>query len=148
MTNSAIPHGALDVLTTTAVDLQEKLTKGVFTSEQLVTVYLDQIEKHNHNGLHLNAVIALAPAGQLQARAKEMDEERAAGKVRGLLHGIPLLVKDNIMTDASLGMDTTCGSFALKGIKVKKNAAVVDLCLKAGMIILGKANLSVRPESY
>ena len=72
-----------------------------------------------------------------------MDDERAAGIVRGPLHGIPLLVKDYIMTDASLGMDTTCGSFALKGVKVEKNAVVVDHCLEAGMIILGKANLSV-----
>ena len=143
MASSALPHRTLDVLTATAKELQEKLAFGIFTSEQLVLTYLDQISQHNHNGLHLNAIISLAPASQLHARAKEMDAERTAGKVRGPLHGIPLLVKDNIMTDAGLGMDTTCGSFALKGVQVKKNAAVVDLCLDAGMIILGKTNLSV-----
>ena len=147
MTSRVVPHQVLDVLTATAADLQEKLSNGALTSEELVTEYLNQIEKHNNHGSQLNAVISLAPIDQLQARAKRLDWERAVGKVRGPLHGIPLLIKDNIMTESSLGMDTTCGSFALKGVKVKKNAAVIDLYLEAGMIILGKANLSVRTES-
>ena len=142
-----MPSSVLDVLTATAAELQEKLSNGVLTSEELVTQYLKQIEKHNNHGLQLNAVISLAPIDQLQAHAKRLDRERAAGKIRGPLHGIPLLIKDNIMTESSLGMDTTCGSFALKGVQVKKNARVVDLYLEAGMIILGKANLSVRTES-
>ena len=144
MESHSVSSETLDVLTASASELQEKLTKGILTSQQLVAVYLKQIEKHNHHGLHLNAVIALAPTEQLQAQARKLDEERHAGKVRGPLHGIPLLVKDNIMTEANLGMDTTCGSVALKGVKVKKNTVVVDLYLMAGMIILGKANLSVR----
>jgi amidase len=101
----------------------------------------EQIEEHNHNGLRLNAAISLAPVEQLRSHAITLDEERAQGKVRGPLHGIPILIKDNIMTEASLGMDTTCGSYALKGAKAKINADVVDLILKAGMIIFGKANL-------
>jgi amidase len=106
----------------------------------------EQIEEHNHNGLRLNAAISLAPVEQLRSHAITLDEERAQLKVRGPLHGIPILIKDNIMTEASLGMDTTCGSYALKGAKAKINADVVDLILKAGMIILGKANLSVTPH--
>jgi amidase len=64
------------------------------------------------------------------------------GKTRGPLHGIPIIVKDNIMTDWRLGMDTTCGSFALRGAKAP-NAPVVEKILAAGMIIIAKANLSV-----
>lgn len=149
-TAHAIPFGALDmpldVLTATAHELQVNLENRTTTSWDLVQLYLEQIEEHNHNGLRLNAVISLAPLEQLRSHAITLDEERAQGKVRGPLYGIPILIKDNIMTEASLGMDTTCGSYALKGAKAKINADVVDLILKAGMIILGKANLSVTPH--
>ena len=133
----------IDLLAETAVSLQDKLSSGSITSEQLVLAYLDQIEAHNHKGLHLNAVISVAPREQLRSQVAALDKERRDGRMRGPLHGIPSLVKDNIMTISDLGMDTTCGCFALKGVGVKKNAAVVELYLDAGMIIIGKANLSV-----
>jgi amidase len=144
MASAEVP---LDILRATAHDVQQLLTSQTATSWDVVQLYLKQIEAHNHDGLHLNAVISLAPIEQLHARAVELDQERSQGHVRGPLHGIPILVKDNIMTEASLGMDTTCGSYALKGAKVKANADVIDFILKAGMIILGKANLSVRTPS-
>ena len=133
----------VDVLTATAHELQGLLANGSITSVDLVHLYVRQIEKHKHQGLKLNAVISVAPIDLLIEKAKELDQERASGNVRSPLHGIPILVKDNIMTESSLGMDTTCGSFAFKGVKVKKNAPIVDRLIKSGLIIIGKANLSV-----
>lgn len=135
--------GSINVLTATAQELQQRLSDGLVTSLDLVQLYLTQIEKHNHQGLKLHAVISTAPPNLLTQQAKRLDSERASGHVRSSLHGIPILVKDNIMTDSALGMDTTCGSLAFDGVEVKKNAHIIDLLLKAGMIILGKANLSV-----
>ncbi|KAK2763968.1 hypothetical protein FQN54_009587 [Arachnomyces sp. PD_36] len=132
----------VNVLTATSSDLQKKLSRLELTSVDLVKAYLDQIKKHNHSGLKLNAVISTAPVDQLLAQAEALDNERSAGQVRGHLHGIPILVKDNIMTEEALGMDTTCGAYALVGSKAKKNATVIDNILNAGMLVLGKANLS------
>ncbi|MCJ1249865.1 hypothetical protein MMC30_007091 [Trapelia coarctata] len=83
----------------------------------------------------------MAPVDLLTQHAKLLNEERANGKTKGPLHGIPIILKDSIRTDSQLGMDTTCGSFALVGGKAK-NAPIVNAILKAGMIIIGKANLS------
>ncbi|KAK5062767.1 hypothetical protein LTR84_004842 [Exophiala bonariae] len=132
----------IDVLTATAHELQDLLTNGSVSSVDLVHIYLRQIESHNHKGLKLNAVISVAPIDLLIENAKALDRERAAGNVRSPLHGIPILVKDNIVTDSALGMDTTSGSFAFRGVKTKKNSPVVDRLVKAGLIIIGKANLS------
>lgn len=135
-------YGIIDPLTTTAEELQELLTSRSLTSLDLINIYLHQIEQHNKNGLKLNAVISTAPQHIVAKRARLLDEERAAGSIRGPLHGIPVVVKDNVMTDSSLGMDTTCGSYALVGAKAP-NAPIVYCLLKAGMIIIAKANLSV-----
>ncbi|KAI1119751.1 amidase signature domain-containing protein [Nemania abortiva] len=132
----------VDVLTTTAQELQSFLEDGSLTSVEIVKIYLDQIDRHNRRGAKLNAMISIAPYEKLMARATKLDKERSDGCLRGPLHGIPLLVKDNIMTNSSLGMDTTCGSFALKDVKVTSNADVVNYVIEAGMIILGKSNLS------
>ncbi|KAF7893075.1 uncharacterized protein EAF02_000613 [Botrytis sinoallii] len=86
-------------------------------------------------------MISTAPKKILLDIAKFFDDERAAGHIRGPLHGIPVTVKDNICTDVSLGMDTTCGSYALVGSVPQHNAPIVDHILKAGMIVIGKANL-------
>jgi amidase len=75
-------------------------------------------------------------------RANELDLEHANGTVRGSLHGIPILVKDNIDTVSELGLPTTCGSLALVGSKLRKNAVIIERLLAAGAIILGKANRS------
>lgn len=144
-------YGIIDPLTTTAEELQELLTSGHLTSLDLINIYLGQIEQHNKNGLKLNAIISTAPYHIVAEQARILDAERVAGSVRGPLHGIPVVVKDNVMTDSSLGMDTTCGSYALVGAKAP-NAPIVDRLLKAGMIIIAKANLSVsdstRPLSW
>lgn len=133
---------ALDPLTLTATQCQKMLAAGTTSTLELVEWYLDQIRQHNHDGIKLNAVISTAPIEVLTQQAKRLDEERINGKAKGPLHGVPIIIKDSILTDSDLGMDTTCGSFALVGAKAK-NAPVVNAILKAGMIILGKANLSV-----
>ncbi len=118
--------------------LQAAMRAGSLTSEELTRAYLDRIEAIDHNGIHLNSVIETNPAAVAIARA--LDQERQAGAVRGPLHGIPVLVKDNIATHD--GMETTAGSFALLGSEVPRDAFVVKQLRDAGAIILGKANLS------
>ncbi|KAF9770120.1 hypothetical protein IL306_012372 [Fusarium sp. DS 682] len=129
----------IDVLTATASELETKLAENSINSRQLVKLYLDQI--HQYNG-YLKAVIATAPEGLLDKTAAKLDQERIEGHVRGPLHGIPILVKDNVATDPGLGLPTTCGSLALQGSKPRKSAGIIDQLQAAGVIILGKANLS------
>ncbi|RWA10871.1 hypothetical protein EKO27_g4234 [Xylaria grammica] len=131
---------SINPLTATAAELQTKLTDNSITSKQLVKLYLDQITRYDG---YLKAVIATAPQEYLEKTAAGLDDERAKGKIRGPLHGIPILVKDNIATTPELGLPTTCGSLALVGSKPKKNATIIEQA-SAGAIILGKANLSVR----
>ncbi|KAL8418926.1 hypothetical protein RB594_002220 [Gaeumannomyces avenae] len=87
-------------------------------------------------------MISVTPHNILLQTARELDEERARGNVGGPLHGIPITVKDNIMTEKDLGLPTTVGSLALKGAFASRNAPVVDSLVRAGVIIIGKANLS------
>jgi amidase len=103
----------LDLLTITAFDLAEMLANQMVTSVEIVEAYLHEIEQHNRRGRQLRALISVAPRHELLRIAKRLDEERARGKVRGPLHGIPIVVKDNIMTDVGLGMDTTVGSYIM-----------------------------------
>lgn len=81
---------SLDLLTATAGDLQKKLCSGDLTSVQLVNACLDQIEKHDG---YLHGVIAKAPRASITQQAQKLDDERAAGKLRGKLHGVPILLK-------------------------------------------------------
>ncbi len=136
------PSAKLDPVTATAVQLQQLLESGNLTSVEIVETYLEQIEKHNTNGLKLRALISVAPKKSVFAIAKRLDDERANGKVRGPLHGLPIIVKDAIMTSPELGMDTTAGSYVFAGTKTKKNAAVIDRLSDNGLIILGKANMT------
>ena len=129
----------IDPLTATAADLQSQLSSGKVNSVELVELYLSEIEKHND---YLKAVISTAPVKDVLAKARALDEERKSGHVRSPLHGIPILIKDNVATHPDLGMDTTAGSFALVGSRPKKSADVVERLLKAGAIVIGKANLS------
>ncbi|KAJ5151221.1 uncharacterized protein N7482_010473 [Penicillium canariense] len=129
----------LNLLAATASDLQAGLTAGTYNSSQLVDLYLEQIARHNTS---LKAVIETAPVTVLQRQASELDQERILGKLRGPLHGIPILLKDNIATHPDLGLETTAGSFALYGSRPRRNAEIVDKLLKAGVIVLGKANMS------
>lgn len=131
-----------DPLVMTAFELSEMLNAGAITSVEIVQCYLNQIEQHNRRGRQLRALISVAPRHELLRIARKLDEERARGKRRGPLHGIPIVVKDNIMTDVALGMDTTVGSYAFVGCIPRKNATIVDRLQRRGMIILGKANLT------
>ncbi|CAL8579858.1 hypothetical protein XPA_005588 [Xanthoria parietina] len=128
-----------DVLTTTASELQILLASGKVTSAQLIDVYLAEIERNNG---YLKAVICTAPRNSLVEKANALDRERSGGRTRSHLHGLPMLAKDNMDTHPHLGMDTTAGSFALAGARPKKSADVVERLIEAGVIILGKANLS------
>ncbi|KAK0765614.1 hypothetical protein N5P37_001551 [Trichoderma harzianum] len=128
-----------DPLTTTTVELQQRLVSGKLSSVQIIETYLTQIDAHNPA---LNAFISLAPRDALRSIAAALDDERAAGSLRGPFHGIPIVLKDSIMTASELGMPTTAGSFALVQAKCKKNAPLVEKLIDAGLIILGKANLT------
>ncbi|KAL6837239.1 amidase signature domain-containing protein [Trichoderma camerunense] len=131
-----------DLLTSTAHDIQQLFDRSELNAESLVKQVLDQVNKHNKKGLHLGALISVAPRQQLLERAQFLDQERAAGKARSPLHGIPFIVKDTIATDPQLGMDTTAGSWALVGSRPPRNAPTVQKLLDAGGILIGKASLT------
>ncbi|MCJ1322634.1 hypothetical protein MMC15_007983 [Xylographa vitiligo] len=131
------PNHTFDPLIATAAQLQNLLSSGKLTSVELCQVYLDQIHKHDH---YLKAVLAIASTALSQAAM--LDKERLQGRVRGPLHGIPVLIKDNIATLPTFGMDTTAGSLALTDSKPARNAEIIDRMVTAGLIILAKAQLS------
>ncbi|WRT64097.1 uncharacterized protein IL334_001026 [Kwoniella shivajii] len=114
-TNNSPSPDRLDLLQTSIQQVQALLKNGNITSVQLVNTYLDRIERDNIDGMELRAVIQLAPKESVLKIAKQMDEERSSGNIRGELHGIPILVKDNIAAAHELGVDTTAGSIALSG---------------------------------
>lgn len=119
-------------------ELQEKMTSGELTAVQLAELFLGRIDSIDRNGPRLNSVIETNP--DAPAIASTLDEERRAGKVRGPLHGIPILLKDNI--DTRDAMQTTAGSLALEGNIASQDAFIVKQLRKAGAVILGKTNLS------
>src|SRR5205085_1122745 len=119
----------------TIPELQATMSSGMLTSAQLTTNYLNQIASLNPL---LHAVIETNP--EALAIAAQRDAERAANFIRGPLHGIPILVKDNIATEDQ--MQTTAGSLALVGSTVPADAVIVNRLRAAGAIILGKSNLS------
>lgn len=116
----------------------ELLNSGQLTSVELVNYYLSRINNYDKNGLTINSVAQVNK--QALAIAKQLDEERSQGYVRGPLHGIPVMLKDNI--DTHDGMANTGGSIALKNNFPKDDAFLVAKLRKAGAIILGKTNLS------
>ena len=122
----------------TISELQDKMAKGEYSSEKITQLYLERIAAIDKKGPELNAVIELNP--DALAIAKSMDEERKAGKIRGPLHGIPILIKDNI--DTADKMMTTAGSLALAGHIATTDAFIVKKLRKAGAVLLGKTNLS------
>ncbi len=119
-------------------DLQQALARGTTTSEALVTAYLQRIERLDRKGPRLNSVIALMPDALQQART--LDAERVAGKMRGPMHGIPVMVKDNI--EVAGPVPTTAGSTALLQNVTNRDAPMVTRLKEAGAIIIGKTNLS------
>ncbi len=119
-------------------DLQALMKAGKASSVDLVKAYLDRIAKLDRKGPTLRSVIAINPDALDQA--KVLDAERKAGRVRGPLHGVPILIKDNIETADA--MPTTAGSLALKDNLTRRDAPLVAELRRAGAIILGKTNLS------
>jgi amidase len=117
-------------------DLQQQLATGRVTSVQLVGAYLERIAAYDRSGPKLNALIRLNPRARADAAA--LDAERRAGKTRGPLHGIPVILKDNYGT---VDMPTSAGSIALATLETGRDAFVVHKLRDAGAIILGKSNL-------
>jgi amidase len=118
--------------------LQEGMQSGRYTSRRLVELYLQRISQIDASGAHLRSVIETNP--DALAIADALDSERKAKGPRGPLHGIPVLIKDNI--DTGDKMLTTAGSLALVGGPAPRDAFVVERMRAAGVVILGKTNLS------
>lgn len=136
MTTWQSPHADLEEQT--IADLQAAMESGQYTSRQLVEMYSERIAALNTNRPMLRAVIEMNP--DALAIAEKLDRERAEHGPRGPLHGIPILLKDNI--DTADGMETTAGSLALVGVKRAQDAHVAARLREAGAVILGKANMS------
>lgn len=122
----------------TIAQMQQGYDAGDFTTTEVVRAYLDRIKEIDDQGPQLQSVISLNPDA-LQI-AEELDKERKAGQVRGPLHGIPVLLKDNI--DTKDKMPTTAGSRALKDSYPLQDSYIAARLRAAGAVILGKANLS------
>jgi len=120
-----------------AGEQQAAMSDGRVTSEQLVRAYLERIQRIDRAGPKLNAVLALN--ANAVADARRLDAERKAGKVRGPLHGVPMLLKDNIETAEGA---TTAGSLALAANATRRDAPIVKRLTDAGAVIVGKTNLS------
>ena len=118
--------------------LQEAMQSGAASSVGLTRAYLARIAAMDRKGPTLRSIIALNPDALAQAKA--LDAERAAGRTRGPLHGIPVLVKDNIETADPIA--TTAGSIALRDNVTRRDAPLVAYLRRAGAVILGKTNLS------
>jgi amidase len=123
---------------TTIADLQKKMQSGSHTSRAITELYLKRIDAIDKGGPKLNSIIELNKSALDMADA--MDKERKAGKIRGPLHGIPVLIKDNI--DTGDNMHTTAGSLALADHFAKQDAFIAHKLRAAGAVILGKTNLS------
>lgn len=139
------PCGTFHLEEATIDEMQAAMSNGSLTSQQLVTCYIVRTYQTNP---YINSLLQLNP--DALAIAAQMDSERAAGRVRGPLHGIPFTVKDNIASRDNL--ETTAGSWALLGSIVPRDAFVVKQLRDAGAVLFGKATLSewadMRSNSY
>jgi amidase len=131
---SALAVGGFDFIEKSIPQLQDAMASGQLTSRELTQDYIRRIQSLNPL---LHSVIEVNP--NAIAIAVQLDNERRRGQVRGPLHGIPLLVKDNIATDDR--MQTTAGSLAIYGSHVPADAIIIQQLRAAGAIILGKSNL-------
>ncbi len=120
------------------LDYQERMAGGEWTARQLAEHFLDRIEQYDRQGPSIRAVLEINP--QALAIAEELDNERIRTGPRGLLHGIPVLIKDNL--DTADQMETTAGSLALAGLRPQRDAYVVSQLRLAGAVLLGKTNMS------
>ena len=119
-------------------EIIDALKRGEISSKALVKLYLERIEKIDKNGPFLQSILALNP--DVLAIAQKLDQQRAAGKIMGPLHGVPVLLKDNIETKDRIA--TTAGAFALKDNMTGRDSPLVAGLRAQGAIILGKTNLS------
>ena len=119
-------------------ELQQKMIKGELSSRSITEMYLQRIEAIDRSGPAINSVIEINP--DAVAMADALDTERRGGRFRGPLHGIPVLLKDNINTGDK--MMTTAGALALSGNIASSDAFIVKKLREAGAVILGKTNLS------
>ncbi|MEO8383720.1 MAG: amidase [Betaproteobacteria bacterium] len=138
MAASTTSTRAFNIVDASVADLQAAMQSGKTTSQKLVKLYLARIRAIDKAGPRINSIIELNP--DALAIAKALDTERKAKGTRGPLHGIPILLKDNIATADK--MQTTAGSLALLGVKPLRDAFVVTKLREAGAVILGKTNLS------
>jgi amidase len=132
------PVPPFDLEEATVTDLQAAMTAGRLTAKAITAKYLDRIDALNHRGPTLRHVIETNP--DALKIAEQLDAERKANGARGPLHGIPVLIKDNV--DTADQMTTTAGSLALEGHIAAKDAFLVARLRAAGAVILGKANMS------
>ncbi|MFI5311797.1 MAG: amidase family protein, partial [Gemmatimonadales bacterium] len=127
---AAAPRATFDVAEASIPQLQAALTDGRVTSHELVLLYLARIATYEHT---LNAVITVSKTALAEADA--LDRERAQGRIRGPLHGIPVALKDNIHTT---NMPTTGGALAFKGLVPPYEATLTKNLKDAGAIIIAK----------
>jgi amidase len=130
-------HARVDVVELSATEAARLMREGALTARDLTQAYLDRIAAIDDAGPALNAVIDINPRALADADAR--DAERKAGKVRGPLHGLPILIKDNV--DVA-GMVNSAGSLALAEYRPAADAFLVARLRDAGVVILGKTNLS------
>ena len=136
-TLSSAEAATINLATATIADLQAAYKTGKLSAEQVTKAYLARIEAYDKKGPVINSVITLNPKALDVARA--LDAERKAGKVRGPLHGVPIVLKDNIDT---FDLPTTAGSQLLKGSIPPDDAYIARKLRDAGAIIVAKVNLS------
>ncbi|HEX8890160.1 MAG TPA: amidase family protein, partial [Pyrinomonadaceae bacterium] len=127
-----------DMEEVTIAELQNAMKSGKMSARSIAEKYLARIAKLDKRGPALNAIIELNP--DALSIAESLDKERKAKGARGPLHGIPVLIKDNI--DTADRMNTTAGSLALLGAKPLRDSFVAQRLREAGAVILGKTNLS------
>jgi len=132
------PRSPFELEEITVAGLQEGMSSGRYTSRKVVELYLARIAAMDRTGVSLHAIIETNP--DALARADELDRERAATGPRGPLHGIPVLLKDNI--DTADRMTTTAGSLALEGSIPPRDSHVAERLRAAGAVLLAKANMS------
>ncbi|HKZ78245.1 MAG TPA: amidase [Pyrinomonadaceae bacterium] len=136
--NPYAPPAPFELDELTVSELQDSMKSGEYSSLSLTEKYLKRIEEIDRSGPKLNSVIEINPDAEEIART--LDRERKQKGARGPLHGIPILIKDNI--DTADRMMTTAGSLAMVGTKPSLDAFVVQRLREAGAVILGKTNLS------
>jgi amidase len=132
------PPATFELEEASIMQLQEWMRSGRFSSEALTRLYLERIRQMDEAGPEINAIIEANP--DALAIAAAMDRERRDGRIRGPLHGVPIVIKDNI--DTADRMMTTAGSLALVGAPAPSDAFIVRRLREAGAVILAKTNLS------